>query len=96
MQRKNGEENVFEITLIMQEEEIDIVIPKKVTFGRFRSLLRSLLRSLFSEHGNALPENILLKIQGKTVRLQDSDWLSDFGIGNGERIEIVIGEGGES
>ena len=42
------------------------------------------------------PENILLKIQGKTVRLQDSDWLSDFGIGNGERIEIVIGEGGES
>lgn len=92
MQRKNGEENVFEITLIMQEEEIDIVIPKKVTFGR----LRSLLRSLFSEHGNALPENILLKIQGKTVRLQDSDWLSDFGIGNGERIEIVIGEGGGS
>lgn len=92
MQRKNGEENVFEITLIMQEEEIDIVIPKKVTFGR----LRSLLRSLFSEHGNALPEDILLKIQGKTVRLQDSDWLSDFGIGNGERIEIVIGEGGGS
>ena len=92
MQRKNGEENVFEITLIMQEEEIDIVIPKKVTFGR----LRSLLRSLFSEHGNALPENILLKIQGKTVRLQDSDWLSDFGIGNGERIEIVVGKDGES
>lgn len=92
MQRENGEKNVFEITLIMQNEEIDIVIPKKVTFGR----LRSLLRSLFSEQGNALPENILLKIQGKTVRLQDSDWLSDFGIGNGERIEIVIGEGGES
>ena len=92
MQRKNGEENVFEITLIMQEEEIDIVNPKKVTFGR----LRSLLRSLFSEHGNALPENILLKIQGKTVRLQDSDWLSDFGIGNGERIEIVVGKDGES
>ena len=92
MQRKNGEENVFEITLIMQEEEIDIVIPKKVTFGR----LRSLLRSLFSEHGNALPENILLKIQGKTVRLQDSDWLSDFGIGNGKRIEIVVGKDGES
>ena len=83
---------MFEITLIMQEEEIDIVIPKKVTFGR----LRSLLRSLFSEHGNALPENILLKIQGKTVRLQDSDWLSDFGIGNGERIEIVVGKDGES
>ena len=71
---------------------LDIVIPKKVTFGR----LRSLLRSLFSEHGNALPENILLKIQGKTVRLQDSDWLSDFGIGNGERIEIVVGKDGES
>ena len=92
MQRENGEKNVFEITLIMQEEEIDIVIPKKVTFGRFRSLLRS----PFSEHGNALPENILLKIQGKTVRLQDSDWLSDFGIGNGERIEIVVGKDGES
>lgn len=92
MQRKNGEENVFEITLVMQNDEMDIVIPKKVTFGR----LRSLLRALFSEHGNALPENILLKIQGKTVRLQDSDWLSDFGIGNGEKIEIVIGEGGES
>mgnify|MGYP002662974657 FL=1 len=92
MQRKNGEENVFEITLMRQNEEIDIGIPKKVTFGR----LRSLLRSLFSEHGNALPENILLKIQGKTVRLQDSDWLSDFGIGNGERIEIVVGKDGES
>ena len=92
MQRENGEKNVFEITLIMQNEEIDIVIPKKVTFGR----LRQLLRSLFSEHGNALPENILLKIQGKTVRLQDSDWLSDFGIGNGERIEIVVGKDGES
>ncbi|GAB2023514.1 hypothetical protein RyT2_25910 [Pseudolactococcus yaeyamensis] len=83
---------MFEITLVMQNDEMDIVIPKKVPFGR----LRSLLRALFWEHGNALPENILLKIQGKTVRLQDSDWLSDFGIGNGERIEIVIGEGGES
>ena len=92
MQREKEKKNVFEITLIMQNEEIDIVIPKKVTFGR----LRSLLRSLFSEHGNALPENILLKIQGKTVRLQDSDWLSDFGIGNGERIEIVVGKDGES
>ena len=92
MQRETGEKNVFEITLIIQNEEIDIVIPQKVIFGS----LRSLLRSLFSEHGNALPENILLKIQGKTVRLQDSDWLSDFGIGNGERIEIVVGKDGES
>jgi uncharacterized ubiquitin-like protein YukD len=41
-------------------------------------------------------ENIFLKIQDKTVRLKDSDWLSDFGIGNGDKIEIVVGESGES
>ena len=74
---------MFEITLVMKNE---------VTFGR----LCSLLCALFSEHGNALPEKVFLKIQGKTVRLKDSDWLSDFGVGNGERIEIMVEECGES
>ncbi|MDD3015378.1 MAG: hypothetical protein PHR41_02660 [Lactococcus chungangensis] len=83
---------MLEITLVMQGIEVDMVVPKQVTFGR----LRSLLRSVFLEHGNALPENIFLKIQDKTVRLKDSDWLSDFGIGNGDKIEIVVGESGES
>lgn len=83
---------MFEITLVMKNEEMDMVVPQKVTFGR----LRSLLCALFSEHGNALPEKVFLKIQGKTVRLKDSDWLSDFGVGNGERIEIMVEECGES
>ena len=83
---------MFEITLVMKNEEMDMVVPQKVTFGR----LCSLLCALFSEHGNALPEKVFLKIQGKTVRLKDSDWLSDFGMGNGERIEIMVEECGES
>ncbi len=83
---------MFEITLVMKNEEMDMVVPQKVTFGR----LCSLLCALFSEHGNALPEKVFLKIQGKTVRLKDSDWLSDFGVGNGERIEIMVEECGES
>jgi hypothetical protein len=40
---------VLEITLVMQGIEVDMVVPKQVTFGR----LRSLLRSVFLEHGNA-------------------------------------------
>ena len=83
---------MFEITLVMKNEEMDMVVPQKVTFGR----LCSLLCALFSEHGNALPEKVFLKIQGKTVRLKDSDWLSDFGVGNGEKIEIMVEECGES
>ena len=76
----------------MQGIEVDMIVPKHVTFGR----LRSLLRELFLEHGNPLPENISLKIQDKTVDLKDSDWLRDFGVGNGDKIEIVVGEGEKS
>ena len=76
----------------MQGIEVDMIAPKNVTFGR----LRSLLRELFLEHGNPLPENISLKIQDKTVDLKDSDWLRDFGVGNGDKIEIVVGEGEKS
>ena len=83
---------MFEITLVMQGIEVDMIVPKNVTFGR----LRSLLRELFLEHGNPLPENISLKIQDKTVDLKDSDWLRDFGVGNGDKIEIVVGEGEKS
>lgn len=80
---------MFEITLVMQNNEIDIVIPRQLTFGR----LRSLLRALFSEHGNDLPENISLNIQGKMLHLKASDWLCDFGVASGEKIEIIIEEG---
>ena len=76
----------------MQGIEVDMIVPKIVTFGR----LRSLLRELFLEHGNPLPENISLKIQDKTVDLKDSDWLRDFGVGNGDKIDIVVGEGVKS
>ena len=83
---------MLEITLVMQGIQVHLIVPKNVTFGR----LRSLLRELFLEHGNPLPENISLKIQDKTVDLKDSDWLRDFGVGNGDKIEIVVGEGEKS
>lgn len=88
--REKGDGEVFEITVRMQNNEIDMLVPKKVTFERFQTLLAE----TFSEHGTKLPETFLLKIKGKTVRIEKSDFLHQFGIGMGERIEIISGEGG--
>lgn len=82
-----GEQIMFEITIVMNNQEIDMVVPKKVTLGK----LGSLLQATFIEQGQPLPKRIVLKVVGKTFKLTTEDMLSDFGVGNGDKLEILIG-----
>lgn len=86
-----GVEKVFEITVIMGGQEIDLAVPRKVTLDR----LCGLLKSAFIEQGHPLPEEIILSIIGKTFKLTSLDILSDFGVGSGDKIEILIGANNE-
>ena len=86
-----GVEKLFEITVIMGGQEIDLFIPKKVTLGR----LCTLLKLTFVEQGHPLPKSIVLNILDKSFNVGTSELLSDFGVGNGDKIEILIGANNE-
>ena len=78
---------MINITLIKDLKEIDMSIPTQVTFGR----LKVLIQELFEEKGIVLDKFDLVFID-KALDMEESDFLSDFGVANGDRIKIVIGE----
>lgn len=80
---------MINITLIKDLKEIDISIPIQITFGR----LKVLIQELFEENGTIL-DNFDLVFIDKALDMEENDFLSDFGVANGDRIKIVTGENG--
>lgn len=78
---------MINITLIKDLKEIDMSIPIQVTFGR----LKALIKELFEENGIFLDKFDLVFID-KALDMEESDFLSDFRVANGDRLKIVTGE----
>ncbi|MCJ1977527.1 hypothetical protein [Pseudolactococcus paracarnosus] len=79
---------MIELTLLYKQQTLDIFVPRKLSFNR----LSCLLKETFAENGELLPDNYLLKFVDKTVIMAESDCLGDFGVSNGDRLEIFVGE----
>lgn len=82
---------MIELTLIYKQQTLDIFVPRKLSFNR---LIR-LLKETFAENGELLPDNYLLKFVDKTFIMSESDYLGDFGVSNGDRLKILVGEKSE-
>lgn len=75
---------MIEVTLEFAGKNIDLVVPGAVTFGR----LSQLIRDGFAAKGTALPEGFTLALDDKALTLSSHDYVSSFGVGNGDRLQI--------
>lgn len=76
------------ITLVFKGREMDILIPNKITMGRFKTLVRE----MFSKNGISLPDKMTIEVHQKSIQISDYDRIADFGIATGDMLEIKIGE----
>ncbi len=76
---------MIEITLVYAQRQIDLLVPGAVRFHR----LRQLIRDAFAAKGMALPDDFLFVLEDKALAVSAYDFISSFGIGNGDRLQIV-------
>jgi uncharacterized ubiquitin-like protein YukD len=79
---------MIEVTFVFNQQDLDVLIPSKVSFQRLSILLKEAL----AENGFVLPDNYQLKLLDKTFQMGRIDSLRDFGVSNGDRLEILVGE----
>ncbi|MDR6865513.1 putative ubiquitin-like protein YukD [Microbacterium resistens] len=76
---------MIEITLEYIGKHIDLLVPGGITFDR----LTQLIRDGFAAKGTMLPEGLSLLFKDKAFAVSGCDVISSFGIGNGDRLQIV-------
>lgn len=76
---------MIEITLVQGHRQIDLRVPRAVRFDR----LRQLIREGFAAHGTELPADFSFALDDKALAVSGYDYISSFGIGNGDRLQIV-------
>jgi uncharacterized ubiquitin-like protein YukD len=76
---------VIEITLVYAHRQIDLRVPGAVRFER----LRQLIRDAFAAKGMVLPDDFSFLLEDKALAVSGYDFISSFGIGNGDRLQIV-------
>lgn len=76
---------MIEITLVFQGKQIDLLVPREVTFDR----LRRLIGAAFAEKGMLLPGDFSLALDDKALAVSGSDVIASFGVGNGDRLQIT-------
>ncbi|GAA4143858.1 EsaB/YukD family protein [Leifsonia shinshuensis] len=76
---------MIEITLVQGHRQIDLLVPRAVRFGR----LRQLILEAFAAKGTALPDDFSFALDDKALAVSGYDYISSFGIGNGDRLQIV-------
>ena len=76
---------MIEITLVQGHRQIDLLVPRAVRFDR----LRQLICEAFAAKGTALPDDFAFVLDDKALAVSGSDYISSFGIGNGDRLQIV-------
>ncbi|MFT4189017.1 MAG: hypothetical protein QM621_10610 [Aeromicrobium sp.] len=77
---------MIEVTLEHMGKHVDLVVPGEVTFDR----LAELIRDGFAAKGTALPADFSLSLDDKALDVSGYDAVSSFGIGNGDRLRIVV------
>ena len=76
---------MIEITLVHAHRQIDLLVPGAVRFDR----LRQLVREAFAAKGMVLPDEFSFAFDDKALAVSGHDFISSFGIGNGDRLQIV-------
>lgn len=76
---------MIEITLVHAHRQIDLLVPAAVRFDR----LRQLIRDAFAAKGTVLPDGFSFALDDKALAVSGHDFISSFGIGNGDRLQIV-------
>ncbi|KQR53957.1 hypothetical protein ASF88_03710 [Leifsonia sp. Leaf336] len=76
---------MIEITLVYTQRQIDLLVPGAIRFHR----LRQLIREAFAAKGMVLPDDFSFVLEDKALAVSGYDFISSFGIGNGDRLQIV-------
>lgn len=76
---------MIEITIVQGNRQIDLLVPRAVRFDR----LKQLIREAFAAMGAALPDDFSFALDDKALAVSGYDYISSFGIGNGDRLQIV-------
>lgn len=76
---------MIEMTLELEQKQIDLLLPKGIAFYR----LKYLIREAFAEKGMILPEGFTLSLRDKAIDVGEYDLVSSFGIASGDRFQIV-------
>ena len=80
---------MIEITLVHAHRQIDLLVPAAVRFDR----LRQLIQDAFAAKGTVLPDGFSFALDDKALAVSGYDFITSFGIGNGDRLQIVTGTG---
>ncbi|KXT63290.1 EsaB/YukD family protein [Lactococcus sp. DD01] len=84
--------NHIEISLEWMGKQVDLAVPSNVTSHR----LVDLLSESFKANGQKLPENWHFIVKGKSVALGSGLTLQELGLGNGDILQLVVGEENEN
>lgn len=78
----------IEISLEWLGKQVDLAVPSNVTSTR----LIELLAQTFKVNGQSLPENWYFIVKGKSVALGSGLTLKELGLGNGDILQLIVGE----
>lgn len=78
----------IEISLEWQGKQVDLAIPSNITSTR----LIELLGQAFKVNGQRLPEHWTFIVKGRTVALGSGLTLKELGLGNGDILQLIVGE----
>lgn len=76
---------MIEVTLVFGQRQIDLLVPSQITFLR----LTHLIQRAFAEKGVTLPDGMTLALADKALAVGGYDMISSFGVGNGDRLQIL-------
>lgn len=78
----------IEISLEWLGKQVDLAVPSNVTSTR----LIELLAQAFKVNGQNLPEHWNFIVKGKSVALGIGLTLKELGLGNGDILQLIVGE----
>ncbi|HBC90542.1 MAG TPA: hypothetical protein DCZ00_03750 [Lactococcus sp.] len=81
----------IEISLEWMGKQVDLAVPSIVTSER----LIELLSQAFEAKGQSLPEKWSFVVKGKSIALESGLTLKELGLGNGDILQLVVGEENE-
>lgn len=81
----------IEVSLEWQGKQVDLAVPSNITATR----LIDVLSQAFKENRQELPERWYFLVKGKKVALESGLTLNSLGLGNGEILQMIVGEENE-
>lgn len=81
-------ERHVDISLELNEQQLDLRVPTGVTLERLKELIDTVL----TEHGIRMPPAWRLRLKDKPIALGDYDVVGDFPVGDGDVFQVIARE----